>query len=109
MKLYEIVNFNEETCSVLVKYGTFPEVNIELPINDLGLLPTGEELDIYITGMLPRAYVERMKHIGKGVNNLEDIKKLVVKQKDINDSFEHSTDAVEKERQQEFIDFLESI
>jgi hypothetical protein len=50
-----------------------------------------------------------MKHIGKGVNNLEDIKKLVVKQKDINDSFEHSTDAVEKERQQEFIDFLESI
>lgn len=108
MKLYEIIDFDENECKITVRYGSFPYISIDIPINDNGMLMTGKELETYITGMLPTYYVDRMKRIAKGVKNVGDIKNLINKNELKNDVL-LSDNPEEQQRQLDVINYLESL
>lgn len=77
MKSYKIVDFNESTAQMTIKYKDFPLIKVDLPIDNNGNIISGEDLQNYIKGFIPVWHEERKELIKNGINNLNDIKSLI--------------------------------
>jgi hypothetical protein len=75
---YKIVGFDQARGQISVKFDelSYP-IPIDLHINEQGLYPEGEVLDIYIRGMCPVSSISRELTISKGVVNASKIAALV--------------------------------
>jgi hypothetical protein len=74
---YKIVNFNEATAQIFVRYSDFPLISIDLPIDQDGNVPVNEQLDLYIKGFLPTHEIARKQQCLKGITNANAIRTLV--------------------------------
>lgn len=75
---YKIVNFNEQHGQLTIKYDVVDHfIHLDLHPDENGLLPEGEELDIYIRGACPTGFVYRKNLFENGVKNLDAIRSLV--------------------------------
>lgn len=74
---YTIIDFNKYTAQVILRIddGTvYPDMSIDLPVDDNNRIPEGEELDTYLRGFVPVEYDLRIKKLqGKGVANPEAV------------------------------------
>lgn len=74
---YEIKSFYESTATIVVRFETGDEFEIELPVEN-GKVYEGDVLHTYILGFAPPQYkVERQREIKGGVKNAASVKKLV--------------------------------
>ena len=74
---YKIVEFNELTGKIVVTLNDFAPIEIELPVDENGKVPVGDELATYINGFLPHSYIQRKELISNGIANIDEIKALV--------------------------------
>jgi hypothetical protein len=78
---YTIIKFDEATAQVVLRFGdgrAYPDVAVDLPVDDSGNVPTGDELTTYLSGFVPTYYVERAATIKEhGIPNKEDVTSLV--------------------------------
>lgn len=78
MIMYKIVEFNEQSGSILVKFAeNMAPHNIDVPLNAEDLYITGQELQQYIEGFAPIDFINRYTKISQGIANAEDLKALV--------------------------------
>lgn len=76
-KTYKIIGFDKNTGQLLIKWDFNDSITlIDLPIID-GHYITGDALDIFIKGYFNVESYTRMKNISSGVNNTEEIAKLI--------------------------------
>lgn len=72
---YKIINKNNELGSIEILPEGFPSFWLDLPIDEQGKVPTGEELHLYISGFLPVTEVLRKETIESvGINGMDEIK-----------------------------------
>jgi hypothetical protein len=78
-KLYKIIAADQSAATITVWYSNdFAPVVIELPIDSDNAVPTGEQLDTYIKGFIPIAYLERLNKIKtNSISNFDSILTLV--------------------------------
>ena len=74
---YEIIEFNELTGRIAVIVANFSPIIIDLPVDENGRVPVGDELRDYINGFLPHSYIQRKDLVDKGIKNTDEIKALV--------------------------------
>lgn len=70
---YQIIDVNTERAAICVQPDGFSPFWIDLPIDENGAVPTGTELDLYISGFLPVGEVERQQKLAKGISGLDKI------------------------------------
>lgn len=71
---YQIIAVNEDRAAICVQPDGFSPMWIDLPIDENGAVPTGAELDLYISGFLPIGEVERQQKVANGITGLDKIK-----------------------------------
>jgi hypothetical protein len=74
---YKITAFDETNAQITLKVENFPPVAVDLPIDQNGNLPTGDELYNYLRGFIPTWHLERQEKIAQGIANAEEIAALV--------------------------------
>jgi len=75
---YKILNFNQETATITVLVEGYPAFGLTLQPDLNGNVPTGKELEQYITDRLP---VEVSIEIPKiEINNANDIHSLIIEE-----------------------------
>lgn len=72
---YKIVEVNPATAQIVVEFLLIDgyRVAVDLPINENGEVPTGQDLDAYIKGFLPYYLVERQAKLASGIANLSQL------------------------------------
>lgn len=70
---YSIIGLNKDTAEISVKVMGYPVINIALPIDENGNVPEGADLDLYINGFIPHAYLERKEKLKTPIANIESI------------------------------------
>lgn len=90
---YKIISFNEITGSIQFEIPDYAPFNVDLPIED-GKFIEGEKLDQYIKNFIPAWHIERTNLLKNGIENVENIRRLVETPSPISRSIEEfSTDA----------------
>lgn len=75
---YKIISFDQSNGSIVVRYREdMSPVNIDLPLDENGLYPTGEALNEYIRAFIPVWHLERLDRLAEGVANAAEIQALV--------------------------------
>ncbi len=72
---YKIIRANPATAQIEVEFLLLSGyvVSIDLPIDESGAVPVGQELDTYIKGFLPYYLVERNAKLSAGISNINDL------------------------------------
>jgi hypothetical protein len=77
-KLYKIREFIEETGQIVISVEGYPFfITLDLPLDENNNLPTGEELHLYINGMVPHNYLLRKEKLKNPIPNVDLIKAMV--------------------------------
>lgn len=74
---YQIIEFIESTGQVILHVDGFPSFAVDLPIDENGNVPTGDELNQYLNGFIPVWQIERNQKLISGITNASEIHKLV--------------------------------
>ena len=77
-QLYTIRIFDESTAQVIVEYKDCAPIGIDLPIDENGNVPEGDELDKLIRGFIPVWHFERLEKIKAGIKNASAVHVKVV-------------------------------
>lgn len=72
-----IIDFNEETCQVVVYVEGLAPYAVDLPIDDEGLTLEGDALDRYLRGFYPSQHFDRKEKLKNGVKNAEAVRAKV--------------------------------
>jgi hypothetical protein len=72
---YKIIRANPATAQIEVEFLLLDGyvVSIDLPIDENGAVPVGQELDTYIKGFLPYYLVGRNAKLSAGISNINDL------------------------------------
>jgi len=74
---YTITNFDAATAQITMQVANLAPIVVDLPIDEQGNLPTGTDLDLYLSGFIPTWHLDRLNRIAAGINNASDIQALV--------------------------------
>jgi hypothetical protein len=77
-KIYKIREFHESTGQILISVeGYHSLISVELPIDENNNVPTGQDLHLYINGLVPYSWIERKEKLKNPIANAQLIKDLV--------------------------------
>lgn len=74
---YKIVEFNRSIGQIIVEFDEWHPMPIDLHVDENGLYPVGDELDVYIKKFYPIGSIERKRLHEAGIANADEIEKLV--------------------------------
>lgn len=74
---YKITNFIPESAQVIIEVPGLAPFAVDLPIDDNGNVPVGEELTVYLSGFIPTWHLDRVNKISTGIKNIAEIQALV--------------------------------
>lgn len=76
---YKIVHVDPINAQIVVEFLLIDgyRVAIDLPIDDNGEVPTGNNLDNYVKGFLPYYLVERKVKLSSGITNIDQLMQYV--------------------------------
>jgi hypothetical protein len=77
--IYKIREFNEQTGQITITVDNYHSpILIDLPLDDENNVLSGNELDQYVNGFIPHAYIARKEKLKNGIKNADKIKSLVI-------------------------------
>jgi len=75
---YKVIGFNKASGSITISFAeNMAPISVDIPLNEMGVYITGDELDSYIQGFIPTWHLERVNKITAGIPNESDIEALV--------------------------------
>lgn len=76
---YKIIDFNATTAQISVAFLLIEGfvISIDLPLDEHGNVPVGNELDTFIKGFLPYGALQRQQALANGIRNAAAIEALV--------------------------------
>lgn len=104
---HKIIGFSAEAGQVAIRYSdSAPPIAVDLPINDEGLFPIGDELHSYLSGFIPFVDTRRKDALAAGVANAHAIEALVVHEEPVlpqeTEPSPEAIEAAERFEQEEF-------
>lgn len=77
-KIYKIRNFDENTGQIIITVENYHSpIAIDLPLDNNNNVPIGDELHLYINGLIPYGWIERQEKLKNPIKNAEAIKLLI--------------------------------
>ena len=77
-KIYKIREFHESTGQVVISVeGYHSLITVDLPIDENNNVPVGQDLHLYINGLVPYGWIERKEKLKNPIANAQLIKDLV--------------------------------
>lgn len=74
---YTIIEFDQSKAQILLRIDDgvkYPDVYVDLPLDDNNRIPEGQDLDAYLKGFMPESYDNRIKKLEvSGIANPEAI------------------------------------
>jgi hypothetical protein len=74
---YKIIAFDKSNAQLVIRVGDLAPMAIDLPVDDQGQMPSGQELENYLQGFIPTWHFERKAKISNGLKNADEIAALV--------------------------------
>ena len=77
-KIYKIRSFDEINAQIMITVeGYHSPISIDLPLDDNNNVPTGDDLHLYINGLIPYSWIERSEKLKNPIPNAKIIQDMV--------------------------------
>ena len=77
-KIYKIREFNEKLGQIIITVeGYHSPIAIDLPLDENNNVPIGNDLHLYINGLIPYSWIERTNKLKNPIPNAQIIKDMV--------------------------------
>ena len=77
-KIYKIRSFDEKLGQILISVeGYHSLISIDLPLDENNNVPIGNDLHLYINGLIPYSWIERTNKLKNPIPNAQIIKDMV--------------------------------
>lgn len=77
-KIYKIREFIESTGQILISVENYHSlITIDLPLDENNNVPIGDELHLYINGLIPYSFLERKEKLKNPILNANIIRDMV--------------------------------